>query len=78
MHKHEEENQEQEKTIREELRGHIARAYNRVEEWMRPSKDQPWPLQVVLFILKLPLLLLLLLLSPVLLVVLLFVFFAAL
>ncbi|PRD56414.1 hypothetical protein C5749_03950 [Sphingobacterium gobiense] len=65
-------------TIRKEIWEAISSAYKTLENWVRPKKDQPVLLQIVIFILKLPILFLLLLFSPVLLVVLLLVFLIAL
>ena len=66
------------RTATDEIKETISSAYRKLEDWVRPKKGQPLFLQIVMFILKLPVLLLLLLLSPVLLVVLLLVFLIAL
>ncbi|PRD47182.1 hypothetical protein C5745_12290 [Sphingobacterium haloxyli] len=75
-----EENQNipEKQTIREEIWEVISTAYKRLENWVRPKKGQPVLLQILIFVLKLPVLFLLLLFSPVLLVVLLLVFLIAL
>lgn len=65
-------------TIREEIWEAISSAYKALENWVRPKQGQPIVLQILIFVLKLPVLFLLLLLSPVLLVVLLLVFLIAL
>ena len=70
--------QGEEKSTLEWVKRTVVQLYKQVENWMLPSKEQPKSLQVLLFILKLPVLLLLLLLSPILLVVLLLVFLIAL
>ncbi|WP_432710860.1 hypothetical protein [Pedobacter sp.] len=72
------EDQEKEKSTLEWVKRTVVRLYKQVEDWMLPSKEQPKLLQVVLFLLKLPVLLLLLMLSPILLVILLLVFLIAL
>lgn len=61
------------KTPVQEIRAGILSAFKALEHWVRPQKNQPVFIQVLLFILKIPILLLLLVLSPVLLVVLLLV-----
>ena len=68
---------EKDETFLEEIKSGIRSLYDRAVNWMRPNKEQPKLVQLLVFILKLPVLLLLLLLSPVLLVILLFVFMAA-
>lgn len=73
-----EQNNQEEKTMGDEIKGKMLAFYIRIEDWMRPSKKHPVLLQVLIFILKLPVLLLLLALSPVVLVILLFVFMAVL
>lgn len=57
----------------QEIKDVLTQAFMALADWVRPNKDQSPMLQVVMFVLKLPVLLLLLLLSPVLLVVLLLV-----
>lgn len=74
----EEQNNKEEKSFNDEIKGNIAYIYSMIEDWMRPNKSHPIILQVLLFILKLPVLLVILLLSPILLVVLLLVFLIAL
>ncbi|GEM_PF-3461666 len=66
------------KTAREEIWETVSSTYKTLENWVRPKKGQPIFLQIVIFILKLPVLFLLLLFSPVLLVILLLVFLIAL
>lgn len=68
----------EEKTAMEEIREGLASVYNYFENWIRPSRSQPLVLQILMFILKIPVLLLLLMFSPVVLVILLIMFFAAL
>ena len=68
----------EDKTAMEEIREMLSTIYSYFENWIRPTKSQPLVLQVLMFILKLPVLLLLLLFSPVVLVILLIMFFAAL
>lgn len=74
----EEQNKKEEKSFNDEIKDNIAYLYSVVEDWMRPNKSHPIILQILLFVLKLPLLLVILLLSPILLVVLLLVFLLAL
>lgn len=66
------------KTAGEEIWEAISSAYKALENWVRPNKNQPVILQIVLFIAKLPVLFLLLLFSPILLIILLLIFFLAL
>ncbi|HMR18195.1 MAG TPA: hypothetical protein PKA53_02750 [Sphingobacterium sp.] len=66
------------KTAREEIWETVLSAYKALENWVRPKKGQHILLQIVIFILKLPVLFLLLLFSPILLVILLLVFLIAL
>jgi len=66
------------RTAMDEIKETISSAYRKLEDWVLPKKGQPLFLQIVVFVLKLPVLLLLLLLSPVLLVLLLLVFLIAL
>lgn len=61
-----------EKSTIEEIREGLATIYTYIENWIRPSKSQPLLLQILLLLLKLPVLLLLLLFSPVVLVIMLF------
>src|SRR5690606_2531746 len=68
----------QKRTATEEITEATSSAYTKLRDWIRTKKGQPLFLQIVMFILKLPVLLLLSLLSPVLLVVLLLVFLIAL
>jgi hypothetical protein len=68
---------EKDETFLQEIKSGIQNLYDKAVNWMKLDKDQSKLVQVLVFILKLPLLLLLLLLSPVLLVILLFVFIAA-
>ncbi|MBB1644553.1 hypothetical protein A9970_11360 [Sphingobacterium sp. UME9] len=72
------EDKRKKKTISDGIKENLSHAYSAIEDWMRPKKSHPIILQILFFILKLPVLLLLLLLSPVLLVVLLLVFLLAL
>ena len=58
---------------REEIKAWVLSVVRQFQAWIRPKKGQPLYLQVLMFIVKLPVLLLLLLLSPVLLVVLLLI-----
>lgn len=67
-----------EESVREEIQRRIADLYKTIENWMRPDKSHPVVVQILLFILKLPILFILLLLSPILLVVLLALFLLAL
>lgn len=69
---------QEKKTVFAELRENLVALYRKFEDWLRPKKGQPLLIQIIVFILKLPLLFLLILLSPVLLVVLLLVFMIAL
>lgn len=62
----------------DEIKDLFLSAYKKIEEWIRPKKNQHVVLQFLFFILKLPVLLLMLLLSPILLVVLMLVFVIAL
>lgn len=62
------------KTLNDEIREGIVNFYQRISAWMRPQKTHPVVLQILLFIVKLPVLLLILLLSPVVIVVLILVF----
>lgn len=71
-------NEQGNETIVDELRQYLGRFLRFVQDWMRPNKQQPRIVQVLLFIIKLPVLALMLVLSPVVLLVLLFVFIAAL
>ena len=68
----------EEKTTIEEIREGISAIYTYIENWMRPSKSQPLVLQILLIILKIPVLLLFLLFSPFVLVIMLIMFFASL
>ncbi|MCF1714616.1 hypothetical protein L0U88_08265 [Flavihumibacter sp. RY-1] len=61
----------------EEIKSGIRKLLNKAVTWMKPDKEQPTLVQILVFIIKLPILLLMLLLSPVLLVILIFVFMAA-
>lgn len=74
----EEEDKEKEESVREEITRRITEFYILIETWMRPNKSQPVVVQILVFILKLPVLILLLLLSPVLFMVLLLLFILAL
>lgn len=65
------------KTIRE-VKDKITAFYRYAEDWIRPEPDQGLILQILVFVLKLPLLLLLILLSPFLLLILILLFFIAL
>lgn len=67
-----------ENTIRNEVTQIVSSAYKFLEDWVRPKKGQSPFVQIIVFILKLPVLLLLLMLSPVLLVVLMLIFLIAL
>ena len=69
---------QQDHTLRDELKAHVVAACRRLEHWIRPTKGQPLALQILLFILKLPVILLLLALSPVVLAILAFIFVATL
>lgn len=60
------------------IRELLAEGYKSIEDWVRPKPGQPLLLQMLFFLLKLPVLLLLLLCSPILAVVLLLVFLLAL
>ena len=68
---------EKDETFLQEIKSGIRTLNDKVANWMRPDKEQPKLVQLLVFILKLPVLLILLLLSPVLLIILLFVFMAA-
>lgn len=61
------------KTLAREIRDGISSAYNALEQSVRPKKEHPVFVQILHFVVKIPVLLLLLALSPVLLVVLLLV-----
>ncbi len=56
----------------------IIHIYEKIRDWMKPSKDQPVVLQVVLFILKLPILIAVLALSPIFLILMIIAFVVAL
>jgi hypothetical protein len=80
-HQRQQPNEQYNPTMVDELRQYVAKFFRSLHEWMRPNKDQPRFVQVVLFLLKLPVVLLVLVLtlglSPVVLVVLILVFIAA-
>lgn len=56
----------------------IQYAYTKVRDWMMPTKDQPIYLQIILFIIKLPVLLAILALSPIFLILMIIAFVVAL
>jgi ABC-type transport system involved in cytochrome bd biosynthesis fused ATPase/permease subunit len=62
------------RTLNDEIREGIVRFYQRFSSWMRPKKTHPLALQILLFIIKIPILLLILLLSPVVIFILILVF----
>lgn len=64
----------EDKTISQELIETLAGMYESLRDWLRPNKSQPVGLQVLMFILKLPVLCLVLLFSPIALVVLVLAF----
>lgn len=56
----------------------IVYAYEKVRDWMKPNKNQPVPLQVILFIVKLPVLIIVMALSPIFLILMIIAFVVAL
>ncbi|MCU0386678.1 MAG: hypothetical protein MUE38_11665 [Flavihumibacter sp.] len=68
---------DEDESFLDEIKSGIRKLYNKAANWMKPDREQPMLVQILVFIVKLPVLLLLLLLSPVLLVILFFVFMAA-
>ncbi|MFC3198163.1 hypothetical protein ACFOET_11125 [Parapedobacter deserti] len=65
-------------TYRQEIRNFVRRLSGNFIEWLKPSPDDHWSVQILKTIGKIPVVLLLVALSPVLLVVLLLVFLIAL
>ena len=62
---------EKDETFLQETKSGIRNLHDKAANWMRPDKEQPTLVQLLVFKLKLPVLLLLLVLSPVLLAILL-------
>ena len=56
----------------------IIYAYQKVRDWMKPDKDQPVAIQVILFIVKLPILIIVMALSPIFLILMIIAFLVAL
>lgn len=67
-----------EKTTGEEFRGLILDQFKAFFNWLKPNPGEKLSLQIVKFILKIPVVLLMIAASPVLIVVLIFVFLIAL
>lgn len=61
-----------------ELRDRLSALYRAIENWVRPDPTQAMYLQILTFLVKLPVLILILALSPVLALVLIILFFLAL
>jgi hypothetical protein len=67
-----------EETLRGELKQKIVNLFSRFKDWLRPSKGKPLIVQVLIFLIKLPVVLIALALSPVFIIILLIAFFLAL
>ncbi|GGH06505.1 hypothetical protein FAZ19_04050 [Sphingobacterium alkalisoli] len=65
MHNEEKQSSKQNETVAAALRRKLDAVYSAIRDWMSPSKDQHTVVQILIFILKLPVLLLILAVSPV-------------
>ncbi|TJZ61056.1 hypothetical protein FAZ15_07540 [Sphingobacterium olei] len=65
MRKEEKQGGQQRETVASVLKKKLGAVYTTIRNWMQPSKEQHTIVQVLVFILKLPVLLLILAMSPI-------------
>ena len=71
------ENAGNDQTLSQELRGMMSQSIKRFLDWLKPSPDEPWYIDMLRFIYKIPVVVLAVFASPIVLVILLFTFLAA-